>query len=94
MFVFIHQNQHDDLKKQYYELQERHQLQEDEHNRAVDEHKQKLDELHQNKQAEVSKLQGITISFTDVFAHCLLLYCLLMFGVYSNVKDYISAPEQ
>lgn len=60
--MFICQNQHDDLKKQYYELQERHQLQGDEHNRAVDEHKVKLDELHQVKESEISKLKGITIS--------------------------------
>lgn len=57
-----HQNQHDDLKKQYYELQERHQLQDDEHNKAIDEHKQRLDQLHQNKESEISKLKGIMFS--------------------------------
>lgn len=57
-----HQNQHDDLKKQYYELQERHQLQGDEHNKALDEHKQRIDQLHQTKESEISKLKGIMFS--------------------------------
>ena len=57
-----HQNQHDDLKKQYYELQERHQLQGDEHNKALDEHKLRLGQLHQTKESEISKLKGIMFS--------------------------------
>lgn len=57
-----HQNQHDDLKKQYYELQEQHQLQGDEHNKALDEHKLRLGQLHQTKESEISKLKGIMFS--------------------------------
>uniref|UniRef100_A0A8C6WLH4 Golgi integral membrane protein 4 n=1 Tax=Neogobius melanostomus TaxID=47308 RepID=A0A8C6WLH4_9GOBI len=59
-------NQHEDLKKQFYDLQDKHQVQGDDHNRILDEHKDRYDKLHQAKEVEVSQLKGTTTTgFTN-----------------------------
>lgn len=57
LFLLL-QNQHDDLKKQYYELQEQHQIQGEDHSRALEEHKERYEKLQQTKDLEMSKLKG------------------------------------
>lgn len=59
------QNQHDDLKKQYYELQEQHQVEGEDHSRLLDEHRDRYDKLQQMKEVEISQLKG-----TDAHIHC------------------------
>ncbi len=56
--MFACQNQHEDLKKQYYELQDQHQVQGEDHNRLLDEHKERYEKLQQIKEVEVSQLKG------------------------------------
>ncbi|KAL4646986.1 Golgi integral membrane protein 4 isoform X1 [Arapaima gigas] len=51
------QNQHDDLKKQFYELQDQHQAQNDNHGKTLEEHRKRYDDLQQNKELEISKLK-------------------------------------
>ncbi|RXM28751.1 Golgi integral membrane protein 4 [Acipenser ruthenus] len=50
-------NQHDELKKRYYDLHEEHQLLGEDHNRALTEHKDKYGNLQQEKEIEISKLK-------------------------------------
>lgn len=52
------QNQHEDLKKQYYELQDQHHAQGEDHNRLLDEHRTRYDKLQQIKDTEASQLKG------------------------------------
>lgn len=54
----VFQNQHDDLKKQYYELHEQHQIQGEDHSRLLDEHRDRYGKLQQAKDTEVSQLKG------------------------------------
>uniref|UniRef100_A0A3Q3W7X9 Golgi integral membrane protein 4a n=1 Tax=Mola mola TaxID=94237 RepID=A0A3Q3W7X9_MOLML len=49
-------NQHDDLKKQYYELQDQQQVQGEDHSRLLNEHKDRYEKLQQIKEVEVSQL--------------------------------------
>ena len=58
IFSPLCQNQHEDLKKQYYELQEQHQVQGEDHSRLLDEHKDRFDKLQQTKEVEISQLKG------------------------------------
>uniref|UniRef100_A0A4W4G6B2 Golgi integral membrane protein 4a n=1 Tax=Electrophorus electricus TaxID=8005 RepID=A0A4W4G6B2_ELEEL len=62
-------NQHDDLKKQYYELQEQHQAQDQDHSKVLNEHEQRFDHLQQTKELEISKLKGISsaLPFTTLW---------------------------
>lgn len=52
------QNQHEDLKRQYYDLHEQHQVQGKDHSRLLDEHKERYDKLQEAKEIEVSQLKG------------------------------------
>jgi len=52
------QNQHDELKRQYYELQDQHQMQGDDHSRLLDEHRDRYSKLQQAKEGEISQLKG------------------------------------
>lgn len=54
------QNQHEELKKQFYVLQEQHHAQGQDHSKVLDEHQQRYEQLQQAKEIEVSKLKGIT----------------------------------
>uniref|UniRef100_A0A3B5KLQ5 Golgi integral membrane protein 4a n=1 Tax=Xiphophorus couchianus TaxID=32473 RepID=A0A3B5KLQ5_9TELE len=51
-------NQHDELKRQYYELNEQHQVQGEDHSRLLDEHRDRYNKLQQAKEVEVSQLKG------------------------------------
>lgn len=57
VFCFC-QNQHDELKRQYYELNEQHQVQGEDHSRLLDEHRDRYNKLQQAKEVEVSQLKG------------------------------------
>lgn len=52
------QNQHEDLKRQYYDLHEQHQVQGKDHSRLLGEHKERYDKLQEAKEIEVSQLKG------------------------------------
>lgn len=54
----LFQNQHEELKKQYYELQEQHQIQGEDHGRLLDEHRDRYEKLQQAKESEVNQLKG------------------------------------
>lgn len=59
MKVFsVCQNQHDELKRQYYELDEQHQAQGEDHSRLLDEHRDRYNKLQQAKETEISQLKG------------------------------------
>lgn len=58
VFFPLCQNQHEDLKKQYYELQDQHQVQGEDHSRLLDEHRERYEKLQQTKEGEVSQLKG------------------------------------
>lgn len=73
------QNQHDDLKKQFYDLQEVHQVQGEDHNRLLDEHKDNYEKLQQVKESEVSHLKG-----TDRWSHAEMLLCFNTTRLHTN----------
>lgn len=52
------QNQHDELKRQYYDLQEQHQVQGKDHGRLLDEHRERYSKLQQAKEVEILQLNG------------------------------------
>lgn len=54
----LFQNQHDDLKKQFFELQEKHQVQSEDHGKVLEDHRQKYDDLQQTKELEIARLKG------------------------------------
>jgi len=56
--VFLGQNQHEDMKKQFYDLQEEHQVQGEDHSRLLDEHKDHYEKVQQVKESEISHLKG------------------------------------
>lgn len=58
------QNQHEDLKKQYYELHNQHQAQGKDHDRLLDEHREHFEKLQQVKEREISQLKGARLSHT------------------------------
>lgn len=59
MCVSAVQNQHEDLKKQYYELQDQHQAQGEDHNRLLGQHREHYEKLQQVKDGEISQLKGV-----------------------------------
>ena len=75
----VDQNQHDDLKKQYYELQDQHQVQGEDHSRLLDEHKGRYEKLQQVKEVEIGQLKGTDgLSPTQTDTHTLfVIYCIL-----------------
>lgn len=58
------QNQHDDLKKQYYELQDQHQAQGEDHNRVLGQHREHYVKLQQVKDGEISQLKGARLTWS------------------------------
>lgn len=73
----VDQNQHDDLKKQYYELQDQHQVQGEDHSRLLDEHKGRYEKLQQVKEVEIGQLKGtdgLSPTQTDTHTFCYILY--------------------
>lgn len=63
------QNQHDDLKKQYYELQDQHEAQGEDHNRQLGQHREHLVKLQQVKDGEISQLKGARLTQTHAQVH-------------------------
>lgn len=52
------QNQHEDLKKQFFHLKDSHEAQKDEHSKDLDEHREKYHQFQQTKELEISKFKG------------------------------------
>lgn len=66
---FAVQNQHEDLKKQYYELQDQHAAQGQDHNRLLGQHREHLLKLQQAKDGEISQLKGASFIQTHSGLH-------------------------
>lgn len=67
------QNQHDELKRQYYDLQEQHQVQGKDHGRLLDEHRERYSKLQQAKEVEISQLNG-TYGYESSSLFCFYFY--------------------
>lgn len=63
------QNQHEDLKKQYYELQDQHEAEGQDHNRLLGQHREHLVKLQQVKDGEISQLKGARLTRTHTEVH-------------------------